>query len=297
MDWGDLPMDPLVSIIMPAYNAAATIGASIRGILGQTYENFELIVVDDGSQDNTAAIIRSFSDSRIRLIENPRNLKIARSLNIAIDAAKGKYLARSDADDINMPNRLEIQVNYMETHPEVDVVGSSMYLFNDSGNIIGGLINKKTEHQDMVQHIHWFAPPLCHPTIMARAEWLRRYRYGEQYFPGEDGDLFLRSYRQSKFANLPMFLYAWRDPGKFLPKKLVFSNWKATLMRWQNWREYGIPPQRVLIYPLLALGRVLYHVLIYILGRSQMWVHRTPLKVTESLRLDQQWLWQCLEDG
>ena len=289
-------MDPLVSIIMPVYNAAATIGASMRSILGQTYEHFELIVVDDGSQDNTADIIRSFSDPRIRLIQNSRNLKIAKSLNIAIGAAKGKYLARSDADDINLPNRLEIQVNYMETHPEIDVVGSSEYLFNDSGAIIGGLINKKTEHQDLVHHIHWFSPPLCHPTIMARAEWLRRYRYREQYFRAEDGDLFLRSYRQSKFANLPMFLYAYRDPGKPIMANLAYSNWQATLMRWQNWREYGIPPQRVLIYPLLALGRVFYHVLICILGRSQMWVHRKPLEVTESLRLDQQWLRQCLED-
>lgn len=289
-------MDPLVSIIMGAYNSAAIIGATIRSIIGQTYENFELIVVDDGSKDNTADIIRSFSDKRIRLIQNPRNLKIPRTLNIGIEASNGKYLAICDHDDINMPTRLEVQVNYMETHPQVDVVGSSMYLFNDSGNIVGGLINTKTEHQDLVQNIHWFAPPLRHATIMARAEWFRKYRYREQYFFAFDGDLFLRSYRQSKFANLPMFLYAYRNPAKPVMAKLAYSNWFATLARWQNWREYGIPPQRVLIYPLLALGRVLYHAVIYIFGRSQMWVHRKPLEATESLRLDQEWLWQCLKD-
>ena len=106
----------LVSVIMPAFNPQRYIRAAIRSVLSQTYVNFELIIVDDFSQDNTKEIVRSFSDLRIKLIENTKNLGISKSLNKAIKLLKGDYIARMDADDICFPKRLEKQVSYLEKH-------------------------------------------------------------------------------------------------------------------------------------------------------------------------------------
>jgi len=288
-------MTPIVSIIMPAYNAAPYIGAAITSILKQNYTDFELIIVNDGSTDKTVDIIKKFKDPRIILIHNQKNYKLPKSLNKAIDAASGKYIARSDADDINIRNRLAVQTKYLEEHQEIDVVGSGMYLFNDEGQIIGSLLNKKISHADLVKNIHWFAPPLPHPTIMAKASWLRKYRYNEKYFRAEDGDLFLRSYRYSRFAYIPEMLYAYRDPGKPIMRKLSHSNYQATLIRLQNWREYGIPIRRVIIYPLIALGRIYYHFIVKLLHRSQMWGHSKPLNITDKFIADQEWIRECLQ--
>jgi glycosyltransferase involved in cell wall biosynthesis len=289
-------MRPLVSIIMAAYNAGDSIGPAIQSILAQTYDNFELIIVDDASRDNTIDVVQSFQDPRILLFKNQQNLKAGKSRNIAIDASKGRYIAVSDADDLNMPTRLQDQVDFLEAHPEVDVVGSNMYVFNNEGLILGGLINEKTSDSCSLPHNTWRIP-LAHPTIMARGEWLRRFRYHEDYFRAEDRELFFRSCRTSRFANIPEFLYAYRDPGWLSPRKLFYTNWQVIVMRWRHRREYGLPVSQVLGFPVLAAGRFFYYCLAALCGKGLMWGHlQQPARTPDFLR-DQEWISRCLRHG
>ena len=112
---------PGVSVVMPAYNAAKYIKEAIDSILAQTYRDFEFIIVNDGSTDNTKEIILSYSDPRIVYIENEQNSGICVTLNKGLDAAKGRYIVRMDSDDIALPQRLEVQVRYMDANPVVGV--------------------------------------------------------------------------------------------------------------------------------------------------------------------------------
>jgi len=130
---------PQVSVIMPAYNAEKYIGEAIESILNQTYKDFELIIVNDASTDSTGSIIKTYAekDERIVVLENEQNLNIAGSLNRAISAAKGEFLARMDADDIALPERLEIQSKAMQENPKVAVVGNDINLIDENGSVIG----------------------------------------------------------------------------------------------------------------------------------------------------------------
>ncbi len=276
--------DPTVSIVMPAYNAAATIGGAIRSTLAQTFTDFELIIVDDCSTDNTAAVVQSFADPRLVLIRNPRNYKLAKSLNIGIGAAKGRYIARLDADDLNLPERLANQVAFLESHPEIDLVGSCAYIFDDRGTIIGTL-TFPTDHEAIVGNI--LSISLLHSTLMGRAVWFRRFPYAEEYTRAQDRELFLRSYRFSRFANLPQFLYAYHDPGKISLPKLIRSLWYNAYMIAKNWRQYYIPVDKVLYFLLIKIpGRMMYYLLSAAMGKNIFWAHIKNPKLSADLQRD-----------
>src|SRR5882757_806020 len=117
-------MHPKISVIMPVLNGGEYVAQAISSILAQSFQNFELIVVDDGSKDASAAIVSSFSDPRIRLIRNPQRLGIPVSLNRGIATARGEYIARMDSDDISMPERLVIQHEFLELNPVVQLCGT-----------------------------------------------------------------------------------------------------------------------------------------------------------------------------
>ena len=125
-------MTPRVSVVMPAYNAASFITEAVGSTLAQTFTDFELIVVDDGSTDDTATIARAFADDRLRVIGNSANLGMFTSLNIALGSARGEFIARMDADDIMAPTRLAEQVALMDDRPDIVVCGSDMRLFGES---------------------------------------------------------------------------------------------------------------------------------------------------------------------
>lgn len=129
---------PLVSVIMPAYNAEAYVGEAISSILEQSWENLELIIVDDASTDTTLDVIRSFTDPRIRLLTNSHNLGIAASTNQAVDVSDGEYLALMDSDDISLPDRLKAQISFMENNREIMILGTSSYTIDQYGKCTGG---------------------------------------------------------------------------------------------------------------------------------------------------------------
>jgi glycosyltransferase involved in cell wall biosynthesis len=288
-------MGPLITVIMAAYNAGDVIAHGINSILSQSYGNYELIIIDDASVDNTADIINSFDSPHIRLIQNVRNLKQNLSRNIGIDAANGQYIAICDADDICLPTRLAAQVNYLETHPDVDVVGSNAYIINNEGDILGGLIIKHTEHRDLVRNIHR-GGALLYTTIMARSQWMRKYKYPDDYHgQAEDQEMFLRAYKESIFANIPEFLYAYRDPG-LNPRKLLISIYHNSIMRWRNWRDYGCPAKNFLAFPIIVAGRLLYYGVAKACGRSVMWAHTRPLEANHALIRDQRFIRKLIKE-
>ena len=116
--------NPLVTILMPVYNAELYLKRAIESILNQTYKNIEFLIINDGSTDNSLAIIKSYSDKRIVLIENDKNSGLIYSLNIGLKKASGKYIARMDADDISYPTRIQKQCAFMENHNEIGILGT-----------------------------------------------------------------------------------------------------------------------------------------------------------------------------
>lgn len=127
---------PTVSVIMPVYNAQKYIGKAIESVLGQTYEDFEFILIDDGGNDDSVEIAKGYADQRIKMYHNRRNMGIAFSRNLAIRKSSGKYIAIMDDDDISLPDRLKQQVDFMKYNPKIDVVGGRSSIIDETGKVI-----------------------------------------------------------------------------------------------------------------------------------------------------------------
>lgn len=191
----------VVSVLLPIYNEEKRVATAIMSILNQTYTDFELLIINDGSRDKTEAMVRSFSDSRIRLINNNKNLGLVKSLNKGIFSAKGKYIARVDADDPSLPTRLEKQVQFMEKNPEVAVLGTAAYHDDEIRKERFIRIPPNDDYKikcEMVKYI-----PLEHSSIMARTAIFKEFSgYNEKCGDIEDLELWIRIGRKYKFANL-----------------------------------------------------------------------------------------------
>jgi glycosyltransferase involved in cell wall biosynthesis len=209
--------NPLISIAMPFLNCEATLSAALQSILRQSYGNWELLLCDDGSSDGGPACARSFRDRRINLWSDGRTKGLAARLNECIDRARGDFIARMDADDIAYPARLEKQVAFLQQHPEIDLAGSHMLIFAEDGAPLGKRV-LPCAHEDIVANPA-LSFGLAHPTWMGRAAWFRRYRYSAQAVRYEDIELLYRSYRHSRFANIPEILHAYREPQDGLRKR------------------------------------------------------------------------------
>lgn len=200
---------PNVSVVMPVYNGEKYLRESMDSILDQSYTDFEFIIIDDCSTDESFDIIRSYKDTRIRLIRNEENLRLPASLNKGIRLAKGKYIARMDADDISLPNRFFKQVNYMESHPEVAALGASFQAIDCEGC---NLYKHHALVDDDLERYYLIPSPLAHPTVMMRRETIvsNNLFYDVKYSSAQDYDLWLRIRKQFKIANLPDVLLKYR---------------------------------------------------------------------------------------
>lgn len=209
---------PLVSIGMPVFNCGHTLELAVRSILAQTYDNWELLLLDDGSTDNTISLARQFQDPRIGLLSDGRRYGLAARLNQAIDLSRGVYFARMDGDDISYPERLERQVNFLEAQGEVDLVGSAMMIFTEDGRVIGKRAGPKSHTAICPRPTTRFR--VFHPTFLGRLAWFKSYYYDARAELSQDQDLLLRSYRQSCFANLAEILVGYREEKLVLRKIL-----------------------------------------------------------------------------
>jgi glycosyltransferase involved in cell wall biosynthesis len=201
-------MNPRVSVLMPVYNGEKYVRGAIESILSQTYGDFELLAIDDGSKDGTAAILKSMSDPRLRVITQSRNIGLIAVLNSGIQAARGEYIARMDADDISLPTRLEVQVAFADSHPEVGICGSALQRFGNGREVV---ISPLREHDDIVCAL-LFGSQLYHPTVIMRKGVLVRHglKYEESLYAAEDYGLWVEASKWCRLANVPEVLLRYR---------------------------------------------------------------------------------------
>ena len=212
---------PLVSIGMPVFNCAGTIAQAISSILTQTFQDWELLIIDDGSTDNTMEIAASFEDPRIIVTRGDDNKRLPTRLNECIDSAKGRFFARMDGDDIAYPGRLQCQVDYLQNHHEVDLVGGWVVVFRSDGTAFGARRGRLT-HEQMWAH-SWKGVLMAHSTWMGKIEWFRLNHY-RAVAASEDQELLFRTYQKSRFANVPQVVLGYREDRLSLPY-LLLQRW------------------------------------------------------------------------
>ena len=201
-------MNPAVSIILPVYNYGHYIGTAINSILNQSFEKWELLVINDGSTDNSQEVIQGFKDLRVKLY-NRSHRGLVSSSNFGMKKSRGKYVIRMDADDVMLPERLETQVNYMEKNPKVAVLGSNVVKVNDD-NVITGFIKYPGENEK-IRKILRRRNTLCHSSTLIRKEVIQKIDYYDEEFKyTHDYELWLRIPGEYKIINLNKFLHAWR---------------------------------------------------------------------------------------
>lgn len=201
---------------MAVHNGEQFLPAAVESILGQTYHGWELIVVDDGSTDASGAILRSFAERepRVRVIEHQNKRGLARSLNDAFACAQGELIARMDADDVSLPQRLERQVQFLDAHPEIDVLGTSAELIGATGHVFG-VVQRPERHQDLAETLYR-GNPILHPSAVMRRDFLKTLGgYDEKLSRAQDADLWLRGHAGHRFHNLqePLLRYRYRSPS------------------------------------------------------------------------------------
>lgn len=209
---------PLVSVIMSMRNSAATVAAAVRSLQLQTFANWELIAIDDGSSDDSSSIVSAFDDPRIRLIREHSSAGLASRLNQAVVLSRGAFIARMDADDICFPDRLSQQVTRLQHEPEIDVLAGSAVVFAGDGRLVGELPVGLTHEEITAQPFRGF--PFPHPTWCGRAQWFRDNPYDPRLMKAQDQDLLLRTFASSRFAALDDVLIAYRQNALELSKML-----------------------------------------------------------------------------
>lgn len=194
---------PRVSVLLPVWNGEAFLEAAVESILRQTLSSFELIVIDDGSTDASAAIAEKFasSDDRVCLLRRAHE-GLSAALNAGIAAARGEYIARMDADDVSVPQRLEKQVSYLDAHPACVATGSWIEVVDEAGLPLGVKTFRET-HEQISAALFGGISPMAHPTVVMRGDVLRATGgYDARFYPSEDLDLWFRLAERGELANL-----------------------------------------------------------------------------------------------
>jgi glycosyltransferase involved in cell wall biosynthesis len=206
-----LTSSPLVSVVIPAYNAAPFLADAIDSILAQSYPHFEIIVIDDASTDDTWEVAGRYADKdpRVRVYRNAQNLGIAGNRNRGVALAQGAYLAWQDADDISLPSRLEKQVRLLEAHPDVAIVGGYIELFRGTKTL--GVRKYPADDAALRKCIFRYSP-IAQPVAMLRLDALRGVgEYDLRYPPAEDLDMTFRLGQRHRLANVEEVLLRYRE--------------------------------------------------------------------------------------
>ena len=236
---------PLVSILMPAFNADSTIAIAIKSCLSQTYANIEILVLNDGSIDYTATEINKFG--KIRVINHDQNLGIANSRNRLLKEAKGEFIAWLDADDLMAKDRIEKQMDYLQKHPDIDIVGS--WITTDSKVIA---YKKLPTKSNLIKAHLWFKNCMVQPSILSKNFYVKEAIYYNSNFDYmEDYELWYRLKSTKNFANVPAFLNKYHMPStRNIEQKLALYNFETKLnllwdTKWKSVRANLSPTQKI----------------------------------------------------
>ena len=263
--------DTVVSVIMPVYNAARFVAETVETVLGQTFPDFEFVIINDGSTDDSLSILQGYAkrDARIKLISRP-NTGYVVALNEGLEVAKGRFVARIDADDLSDPRRLELQVERMRREPDLVALGSCASAIDEDGLPLGDYSNPLTHEEIEAAHLRGESS-IHHPAVMMRPEAVRKVGgYRKQFMPCEDFDLWLRLGEVGRLANLP---------ERLLTKRLFAGSAVATTLDKQErlvrqildetWKRRGLPGEPTI----------------------------TPRVLFEQADLFRQWGWMALKEG
>lgn len=237
---------PLVSVIIPVYNGGQFIVEAIESILCQAYKNLELIIVNDGSKDNTLEIIKSFAKrypKKIKAISYSRNKGESAAANMGFAASKGEFIARMDADDVAYPEKIEKQVTFMLSHPQVIVLGTQADVINEEGEIVG----KKTfpTTYQTIYKAYGFYHPMLHPSCLFRRSSLpyKDKLWENTHEPNDDYYTLFGLLERGKFANLSESLVAYRIHAKNKSLQKARSKvFHALKIRIDAIRDFGYKP-------------------------------------------------------
>ena len=208
-----MPGPALVTVLMSVHNDLRFLPEAVDSVLGQTFDDFEFLVVDDGSTDGSGDYLVSVRDPRVRVLRNAANLGLTRSLNRGLDGAAGRFIARMDADDVAEPERLKRQIAYLQENRDVGIVGTSRTLIDEHGRFVAHAPAAESDAD-----VRWkclLGNPVAHPTVMLRKEVLDAHglRYDESFRTAQDYELWTRLLTVTRGANLrePLLRYRMRD--------------------------------------------------------------------------------------
>jgi glycosyltransferase involved in cell wall biosynthesis len=248
-----------ISVLLCVRNGKPYVVAAIESILNQSFSDFELVIRDDGSTDGTSDLIQSFHDPRITVSRNDQPKGLAKNLNEMTRDVRAPYIARMDADDVAEPQRLEQQLTYLKTHPDIDIIGTQAVRMNGDGKISGPYDVPQTHGG-----IKWralFANPLVHPSLLIRTDILQKHPYNETYSNSQDYELWSRLLFETdtRFANLPTPLLRYRVHGASTTQTRSDAKKQVSLeTSLKNIKRYTTPNTETLVaYAAFRMGRPL----------------------------------------
>lgn len=209
-----------ISVIMPVYRAEKYVEEAVNSILNQSFQDFELLIIDDKGGDNSVDIVRSIHDSRIRVLENDRNRGIAYATNVGLSHAQGKYIALMDDDDIAMKDRLQLEYDYLEGHPDIDVVGAGDITVDETGKIMSYrrevICNPKRIKAELM-----FGSRVHNATSMYRREFVEKNHlfYRDGFLGMQDYKFWTECAACGRIGNIDRVLSKWRNHGKNTTKR------------------------------------------------------------------------------
>lgn len=249
---------PKVSVIMGVYNGKATMDEAIQSIVDQELQDWEFIICDDASTDDTYERLLQWAkkDSRIRIVQNKTNSRLAFSLNHCLQIADGQYIARMDDDDVSYPQRLRVMADFLDAHPQYDFAGSLVDCYDGRALVKNERMYRceKPERKDFLS-----ISPFLHPTVMFRKQALLDvggYRVSKETRRTEDYDLFMRLYAHGKKGyNIQKALYRYYlAPQDMVKKRLYRYRIDEAIVRWKGFRSLGLLPKGLLyvVRPLIV---------------------------------------------
>nr|WP_315137229.1 glycosyltransferase family 2 protein [uncultured Capnocytophaga sp.] len=260
----------MVTIGLPFYNAEKYLALAIESVLQQTYTDWELLLLDDGSTDNSLSIAQSYAqkDSRIKVISDGKNKNLATRLNELPSLAQGLYLARMDADDIMLPARIERQLAVLKAHPEIDVLGTNAYIINDENAVTS------TRYPLTPKNTLTRVKSFIHPTIIAKKQWFLENPYDTKALRMEDAELWYRTHSKYHFVRLNEPLLFYREVGNNYYKKYFLAQQSKAYIfsKYPNesyWKHY---------FRANFLKGIVYRIA-HIFGMEQWLVNRRNVKI------------------
>lgn len=258
---------PLVSITSAFYNEGPILLDMVKSVFAQTFTDWELVLLDDGSTDDSLQIAKSIDDPRVRVYSNSCNVGKSASLNKITTLSRGKYIARFDADDMCSPRRIEREVEFLEKYPKVDVVSTGVINLGSGDVPLGQNFLDISTHDEIcrrpLKYIY-----LSHPAAMGRKKWFEENLYDETISISVDANLWFRTYQHSTFANIPEPLFYYRLNKAFTFKKQFNSRKTTAMFQYDYYKNKGHLGQ-ALGSLLLQYGKLAITLFAFVLGMRE----------------------------